>query len=235
MRQADFWAAPKHNEQIARQHSLLLDKILGLDIKGVEEELVRAGRAKLPEGSFEYWGPALHHGSQTWVGLDAQTLNTPYSVLWRLCDLLQLKGERVVDLGAAHGRLGAVMQFHAPAARFLGLEYVPERVAEANRMYLRWRCEHARCEVQDLFAPGFALPEAEVYFIYDYGRHDHINATLGQIGAEAARRPIRLVARGQATNKLIADHHPWAEPLYQGVQEERFTIYRGAPPEGELL
>lgn len=229
LRQKDFWHTPKHNDQIARQHSILLDKILGFDLKGIEEKLVKQGRIKLPDGSFEYWGPAIHDGAQTWVGLDVQTLNTPYSVLLRICELLELKTQTVIDLGAAHGRLGVVMGGLYPHAHFIGHEYVPERVHEANRIYSRWGCVNSKCEVQDLFAKDFVLPEVDVYFIYDYGRHDHINATLGQISLEAAKRPIRLVARGQATNKLIADHHPWALVDYTGVGEEHFNIYRASP------
>jgi hypothetical protein len=229
LRQRDFFRAPKHNDQIARQHSILLDKILGFDLKGLEEKLVKQGRMKLPDGSFEYWGPAIHDGAQTWVGLDAQTLNTPYSVLLRICELLDLKSETVIDLGAAHGRLGLVMGALYPSAHFIGFEYVSERVHEANRIYERWNCSNARCEVQDLFKKDFEMPEVDIYFIYDYGRHDHISATLGQISLEAAKRPIRLVARGQATNKLIADHHPWALLEYTGVGEEHFNIYRASP------
>lgn len=229
LQQKNFFRAPKHNDQIARQHSILLDKILGFDLKGLEEKLVKQGRMKLPDGSFEYWGPAIHDGAQTWVGLDVQTLNTPYSVLLRICELLEVKNEKVIDLGAAHGRLGVVMGALYPLAQFIGYEYVPERVQEANRIYARWGSVNAKCEVADLFAKDFVLPEVDVYFIYDYGRHDHINATLGQISLEAAKRPIRLVARGQATNKLIADHHPWALVDYTGVGEEHFNIYQASP------
>jgi len=225
--QKGFFHTPAHNDQIARQHSVLLDKIFGFDLKTTEEALVKRGKTVLPQGSFEYWGPALHEGAQTWVGLDVQTLNTPYCVLARLLELLDLKpGMKVVDLGAAHGRLGILTHFHAREVHFLGLEYVPERVKEANRVAERWGCTRSRCEVQDLFARDFVLPEVDVYFIYDYGRHDHINSTLGQISLEAQKRPIRLVARGQATNKLIHDHHPWAVLDYEGVGEEHFNIYQ---------
>lgn len=221
-----FFRSPKDTDQMNRQHARLIDKILGFDVHGVENHLVLQGRSALPTGSFEYWGPALHDGAQTWVGLDPQTLNTPYSVLWRLCELLELKHELVVDLGSALGRLGVVMHQCAPRARFLGLEYVPERVDEANRIYRKWHMENAASVVQDLFAPDFTLPEAEVYFIYDYGRHDHINATLGQIQLMAKERPVRLVARGQATNRLISQHHPWLEVIYEGPVVENFKLYR---------
>jgi hypothetical protein len=230
LRQRQFYQIPKHNDQMARQHSMLVDKILGFDLKSVEEKLVKKGQAKMPNGSFEYWGPALHDGAQTWVGLDAQTLNTPYSVLWRLCELVELKANMsVVDLGAAHGRLGLVMHSFEPNATFIGLEYVPERVELSQKIYQRWGCLNASAKVADLFAKDFEMPEVDIYFIYDYGRHDHINATLGQISLEAAKRPIKLIARGQATNKLIADHHAWATLIYEGVDEEHFNIYEAQP------
>ena len=230
LRKKEFFHTPKHNDQIVRQQSMLIDRILGFDLKTLEEKLIKAGKIKMPQGSFEYWGPALHDGAQTWVGLDVQTLNTPYAVLLRICELLELKpGMTVVDLGAAHGRLGIVMHQVCREANFIGYEYVPERVAEANRVYERWGMSHAKCVVQDLFAADFVLPEVDVYFIYDYGRHDHINSTLGQISLEAKKRPIRLVARGQATNKLILDHHHWLERTYEGELEEHFNIFAAGP------
>ncbi len=243
LRHPDFFRSPRKNDQISRQHARLVDRLLGLDLTGVEEGLVKRGRKVLPQGSHEYWGPALHEGAQTWVGLDPQTLNTPYSVLLRLCELLGVgDGDRVVDLGAAHGRMGLVMHQACPGAHFLGLEYVPERVEEANRAYRRWGCRNAKCEVRDLFAREFQLPEAEVYFIYDFGRHDQINATLGQISEVACGRSVRLAARGQATNRLIELHHPWLVPVYEGEGDEHFLIYRAEaaapeislPPEGQL-
>lgn len=225
LRHPRLFKSPRDTDQINRQHARLIDKILGFDVKGVENHLVLQGRSVLPNGSYEYWGPALHDGAQTWVGLDPQTLNTPYSVLRRLCEVLKLKDELVVDLGAALGRLGAVMHQASPRARFLGLEYVPARVDEANRVFRKWGMGNSRCEVSDLFARDFELPEAQVYFIYDYGKHEHINATLGQIKLESEKRSLRLVARGQATNRLISLHHPWLEVSYEGSVEENFKIY----------
>lgn len=227
LRHPDFFVSPKDTDPANRQHAQLVDRILTLDMKGIETRLVTDARAVLPQGSFEYWGPALHEGAQTWVGLDPQTLNSPYAVLKRMCDILRLREHQlVVDLGAAMGRLGMVMHQCAPRAHFLGLEYVPERVEEANRVYAKWGMRHARCEVQDLFARGFELPEADVYFIYDYGRHDHINATLRLIEAMSQKRPLKLVARGQATNRLIELHHTWPELIYQGHGAEHFNIYQ---------
>ena len=124
-----FFTSPRFTDQMNRQHSCLVDKILGFQVKEIENNLVAQARRIIHQGSFEYWGPALHDGAQTWVELDPQTLNTPYAVLHRLCKILQLKpAELVVDLGAALGRLGVVMNQCAPHSHFLGLEYVGERV-----------------------------------------------------------------------------------------------------------
>lgn len=226
LRHPRFFVSPKNTDQAYRQHARSVDKILGFAVQDLENHLVLQARSVLPNGSFEYWGPALHEGAQTWVGLDPQTLNTPYGVLKRICDVLKLRaGELVVDLGAALGRLGVVMHQCAPRAHFLGLEYVGERVDEAQRIYRKWGMENARCEVQDLFAQEFSLPEADVFFIYDYGRHDHINATLAQIQVLAKSKRVRVVARGQATNRLISLHHAWLEESFSGTEVENFKIY----------
>jgi len=221
-----LWHAPKDTDQMYRQHARLIDRLLGLNVMALESALVSRGRSQLPTGSYEYWGPAIHGGTQTWVGLDPQTLNTPYAVLYRICGLLKLApGQVVVDLGAGLGRLGVVMNCCARSSEFLGLEYVPERVAAANQVYQRWGMTQAQCRECDLFAQEFQLPEADVYFIYDYGRHDHINATLAQLKTLAEQRPFKLVGRGQATNRLISLHHPWLESHYEGAVAENFKIY----------
>ncbi|MBY0516368.1 MAG: class I SAM-dependent methyltransferase [Bacteriovoracaceae bacterium] len=210
IKQKDFFTIDDDHESTIRQHSSLIDKILGFDIRSVEEKLIKNAQKKLPDGSYEYWGPALHEGNQTWVGLDVQTLNSPYKVLHEICEMLNLKhGMSVVDLGSAHGRLGIVMNQVCPNAYFKGLEFVPERVEEANRIYKKLGLTNAQCEVCDLFDSSFVMPEVDVYFIYDYGKHEHISATLGQISEEATKRKIKVVVRGKVTNTIIADHHPW--------------------------
>lgn len=227
IRHPHFFRSPRFTDQINRQHSCLIDKILGFEVKTIETDLIVQARKVIYEGSFECWGPAIHDGAQTWVGLDPQTLNTPYAVLQHLCSILALKpGELVVDLGAAIGRLGIVMNQCAPNSRFLGLECVKERVNEANRVYQNLGIENSTCIKQDLFARDFELPEAEVYFIYDYGRHDQINTTLVQIERMSCKRPIKLVARGQATNRLISLNHPWLELVYEGESVENYKIYQ---------
>lgn len=206
---------------------MLVDKILGFDMKAVEAALVKQGQVVLPQGSYESWGPALHNGSQTWVGLDAQRLNTPYDVLRKMIQLLKPRdNELVVDLGAGMGRLGVVLAMLAPQAQFLGFEYVPERVQMARAIYQRWNCSKALCEVKDLMASDFVLPQAAVYFIYDYGKREHILQTLKQIQRVSCGRPVRLVARGHATWRLVEEYCADFTETFAGDDIENFRIYR---------
>ena len=222
----DFFQAPKSNDVISKQHSSSVDKILGFRIRYVEEMLIAEARGFDPEGSHESWGPTLHQGVQTWVGLDAQTLQTPYSEIIRILQLLKIRPyQHVIDLGAAYGRMGVVVGGVYPKNTFTGFEYVKARVEEGMRVYAELGLKRSQLVVQDLFSQDFQLPEADIYFIYDYGQVEHIDHTLKQIAQVARRRPVRVVVRGKFTREIISSLHPWLELKYQGKQEEQFSVY----------
>ncbi len=226
---SDFFQAPKANDVIRRQHALMVDKILGFRVKYIEEMLVAEARGFDPEGSHESWGPNMHQGVQTWVGLEHQTLQTPYAEIVRILQLLKLKPyHHVVDLGAAYGRMGVVIGGLYLKNSFVGYEYVKARVDEGNRVYQELGLPRSKLVEQDLFAKDFDFPEADVYFIYDYGQVEHIEHTLKQIERVSLKRPCRIVVRGKFTKRIIADRHPWLEPIYDGKLEELFSIYVGA-------
>src|SRR5690606_15390768 len=100
VRTASFFHSPKSNLVIRRQHAQMVDKIIGMRQKYVEEMLIAEARGFDPEGSHETWGPSLHNGVQTWVGLDIETLQTPYADCLRILQLLKIKPfQHVIDLG----------------------------------------------------------------------------------------------------------------------------------------
>lgn len=223
---ADFFQTPKANDVIRRQHANMVDKILGFRLRYIEEMLIAEARGFEPDGSHETWGPKLHAGVQTWVGLDLQTLQTPYSEIYRILQLLKLKPyQHVVDLGAAYGRMGVVMGGLYLKSFFTGFEYVKSRVDEGNRVYRELGFDKCKLMAQDLFDKNFELPEADVYFIYDYGQVEHIDHTLKQIEAVAYKRPVKVVVRGKFTRQIISDRHPWLDLKYEGKLEELFSIY----------
>lgn len=222
----EFYQTPKANDVIRRQHAHAVDRILGFRTKYIEEMLIAEARGFEPEGSHETWGPSLHEGTQTWVGLDIQTLQTPYSECLRILQLLKLKPyQHVVDLGAAYGRMGVVIGGLYIKNSFTGFEYVKARVDEGNRVYKDLGFTRSELKTQDLFDPAFTLPEADIFFIYDYGQVEHIDHTLRQIEALAHKRPVKLVVRGKFTKRIIADRHPWLDHQYEGKLEEMFSIY----------
>lgn len=223
---SDFFQSPKANEIISRQHANHVDKILGVRLKYIEEMLIAEARGFDPEGQHESWGPAIHQGVQTWVGLDLQTLQTPYSEILRIFHLLKIKPyQHVIDLGAAYGRMGIVLGGIYGKNLFTGYEYVKSRVDEGNRIYKELGLTKCQLLAQDLFAKDFTVPDADVYFIYDYGQVEHIDHTLKQISVVSTKRPVKVVVRGKFTKQIIAGYHPWLELKYEGKLEELFSIY----------
>jgi hypothetical protein len=188
-------------------HSASVDQLLGLRVEEIEQELLLRARALQPQGCLETWGERLHGGHQTWIGLEAQMLLTPYSELYELCQKLPLKPDsRLLDLGAGYGRLGFILGDHFPDVDFLGYEIVPERVEEGNRCLSSRGCLRAKLLVQDLTSAEFVLPKADVYFLYDYGKVSHIRQTLEQLDPNLK---FTLVARGKGVRSLIYHEFPW--------------------------
>jgi hypothetical protein len=224
----DFFKSPRPNDVVRRQHAGLIDRILGFRVKYVEEMLIAEARNFDPDGGHETWGPLMHQGAQTWVGLERETLQTPYSECFRILQLLKIRPyQHIVDLGAAYGRMGVVIGGLYVKNSFTGFELVKARVDEGNRIYRELGLQRCQLIAQDLARPDFELPEADVYFIYDYGQVSHIDHTLRQIQVVAGSRPLKVVARGKFAKQIIEARHPWLEVVYQGRNEEFFSIYSG--------
>lgn len=210
----------------ARLEAEKLDLSLGFNIDQIEADLLKRAQSMDPQGSHKTWGQTIHQGNQTWVGLSHQTLQTPYSELHQMCELLDLKANStVVDLGAGYGRLGLILATFYPSVRFLGLEYVKERVAEGSRIYQKLQCKNAELIVQDLGEEGFQLPKADFYLLYDYGTLTHMRRTLGQFESLADKNDFTLVARGKGVRHLIHYEHSWLTNLCTPIHRENFSIY----------
>jgi hypothetical protein len=208
-----------------RSHSEKIDRELGFNINTIEENLRRAAIEMDPEGSVNSWGKSMHE-AQSWIGLCPQTLLTPYDELDRMCDLIDLPdGAHVVDLGAAYGRMGIVLNQRFPDAHFTGIEIVQERVEEGNRIYVEQGCQNARLIHHDMFAGNFQLPLADCYLIYDYGALDHIRWTMGQLENLANVHRFQLIARGETIRSLIQYAHPWLSDVGDTKHEKNFSVY----------
>jgi hypothetical protein len=203
-----------------------LDQYFDLRIVAIENTLLKAARDLRPSGNLDNLSHVYHDGHQTWIGLDPQTLNTPYSELVQICRMIgEDETGHVVDLGAGYGRLGIVLADLCPHMTFTGYEIVKERVEEGNRVYEKLQMHQAKLYHADLTSTDFILPEASVYFIYDYGKVAHIRQTLKQLEKLADRKHFKVVARGQGTRSLIDFEHQWLSQIKPVLREENFAIY----------
>lgn len=222
----EFFQSPKGNDLVRKRHSQMIDQILGYRLKYIEEMLIAEAAGFELDGPYEKWGPAVHKGVQTWLGLDLQTLQTPYSECLRILQLLKIRPyQHIIDLGAAYGRMGIIIGGLYIKNSFTGYEYVKNRVEEGNRIYKELGFNRCELVEQNLFDPQFSLPEADVYFIYDYGQIEHIDHTLNQLKKVSQKRPLKIVVRGKFTKKIITEGHSWLELKYEGKLEELFSIY----------
>lgn len=208
-----------------REHAHKIDRELGFAIDEIEHRLHCQAFEMDPSGHVGTWGKRMHE-AQTWVGLEPQTLLTPYDELSRMCDLIDLpEGAHVADLGAAYGRMGFVLHKRFPEAHFTGIEIVQERVEEGNRLFAIHGCQNARLIQHDMFASDFQLPLADCYLIYDYGALDHLRWTVGQLQNLASIHRFQVIARGETIRSLIQYAHPWLSDVGEVKHEKNFSVY----------
>lgn len=196
----------------AKIHSQTLDQLFGFNCDAVEKNL-----------------PQLDYNEhkQLWYGLDLQSLQTPYSEILEIIQLLQpAQDETWVDLGAGYGRMGLVMGLLFPEMKFKGFEFVQARVTEANRVLKKWGCAKATLSQADIAAPSFFIPDADLFFIYDFGSKQDVGSVLVKLAEKAKRRPVRVVARGRGIRNWIMQDHPWLAAVQPPAHYQHWSIFR---------
>lgn len=214
------------NTSCDEKQSTLIDEIVGVRAVSIEKELISRARNLCEISHSDNLGKSLHNGNQTWVGLDPNTLQTPYREISEVLDCVQpKKGQRIIDLGAAYGRMGMVLNCHYPDVEFYGLEYVPERVSEGNRIYEFYGIDGPKLYSKDLASESFDIEPADIYFIYEYGRKEHIQKTLFELREIAQNQKIILIARGRSCISLIDYYHPWLSDVFPVKRLETVSMY----------
>jgi hypothetical protein len=194
----------------AKRHAAAADAWLGLEVEKTEASL----RA-----------PA--DGEERWLGRAPDVWLTPYVELREWLELLAPKaGETVADLGAGYGRLGFVMARHFPGCPFRGYELVPERVAEGAAALRRFGAGNAALEAANIAAPGWELPRAAIYFIYDFGSRESVARVLEKLRGAARLSGVRVVARGRGVRQQIERGHPWLASVHEPVHGPHYSVYR---------
>lgn len=193
----------------AKAHAAKMDIDLGFRISEIESKLKKCSNANY------------------WVGLDQEVLQTPYLEFYEILDHLSLKeGSVVVDVGAAYGRLGQVIGKSFPNLKFLGLEAVLERVEEGNRVLRSFDYPNVALKHVNVAAEKFSLPIAESYFIYDFGKPDHVRKVLNDLGEISKIKSIKVVGRGRLSRDLIERENPWLSQVVSPRHFKNFSIYQ---------
>lgn len=202
----------------AMEYSAAIDQWLGFDIESVEKKIhSRLGNSRLGDAQ-EYW-----------VGLNIQSLLTPYTEIRRILVQLGLKpGDRLIDLGAGYSRIGFVMGHYYPESSFIGYEAVPERVEETLRCLNRVHFPNVRAELADLSDPSFKPEPADFFFIYDYGTRPAVEKTLEDLKEIARSRKITVVGRGRLSRDAIERHHPWLSQVQRPQHFKNYSLYFSA-------
>lgn len=179
-----------------------IDRLLGYKITKIENKLLQKYR---PYDQVEDQSSRKQHfkGTQTWIGLHPQALQTPYSSIYEALDRVGIEQvEHVVDFGAAYGRVGIVLSVINPKARFTGFEIVKQRQLEGNRIFEKLNLKNSYIEEQNILSSDFLLPDADVYFIYDFSREDDICQVLFDLSLKE-RKKIYLIVRGDRCERLM--------------------------------
>lgn len=208
-----FLPLESYSYKEAQDHSVSVDDHLGFRLQEVEER-IRARTQEIPENN------------QNWDHLSVQAFQTPYVELRNILELLNLKPQdHVVDLGCAYARMAFVMGTHFPEIVFSGYELEKERVEETLRVLKSWPAQNISVYTANLALESFVPPQADVYFIFDYGNEDAVSKTLRDLQTVARERSIQVVARGRLSRFLIHRDHPWLAEIETPRHFAHFSIY----------
>ena len=184
-------------------HANILDKQLGYKISKIESKLRQKYRSydQIDNSSCR----KRHFStSQAWIGLPQQSLQTPYCYLYHaLAKLNHKKIEHVVDIGAGYGRVGIVLNTINPSARFTGFEILRRRQIEGERVFEKLCLKNSSIKLQNVLSKDFVIPNANVYFIYDFSEQEDILFILKKLSIRNKMNSAYLVARGKRLEYLL--------------------------------
>lgn len=203
--------AKRPNYQDAKVQSLHIDNFLGFQINQIEESLIKNKNID----------------QEFWVGLDVQIMQTPYSEILEMMRHLNLNhGQSVIDLGAAYGRMGIVIGLLYPEIQFVGYEYVKERVIAGNAIYNKWNFNNSKLYEADLADENHQIPNADMFFIYDFGSKKDVYSVLEKLRLKAQQQSIKVIARGGGIRNWIMQDFPWLSQFNNFDRFDHWTLFR---------
>lgn len=208
-----------------RVHSKKLDKKLGFKISKIETKLSQVYRpynlSEDPTNKKKHY-----KGGQAWIGLHPQALQTTYNDIYAAFTYLAGANiTRVVDIGAGYGRVGLVLGSIFPDAQFLGIELVVQRVNEGNRIFEKFNLSNCEIINQNVVEDVKKLPDADVYFIYDFSVKTDIDIVLETV-FEKRSNIFYLVSHGDRVEHLMNSKYKYSWYQSEKVHNTNLRIYK---------
>jgi precorrin-6B methylase 2 len=204
----------QYSYEDAKKHAAAVDDFLQIPVAATEQRI---------QAQSNY----QNSPHQCWLNLPEQTLQTTYLEIRELLSHLNLvPGDHLVDLGCAYGRIGLVMHEHYPECHFTGYDVVEERLSTGREALRRIGARHQHLLQQNIIASDFQLPDAQFYFMYEFGLKSAIENILGQLREQAKKRAIQVVIRGQQSRLIAHEQHPWLTEVNEPLHFPLASIYR---------
>ena len=221
----DHQMLKNENNLHSQDHSKSLDKYLGYKISKIEVQLLKKYRA-YDRRNDDSSRKQHYKGTQTWIGLHPQALQTPYCEIYSALSLLGHSDIRhVVDVGAGYGRVGIVLNVLYPHAKFTGYEIVEKRQLEGNRIYTKYGLDNCNIILKNVLDIEFDLPKADVYFIYDFSDKDDIRYILQSLSQRVRSESFYLVIRGDRIDYLMKNKYKNVWRCNQRLETTDLKIY----------
>ena len=214
-----------HSMKNSRSFSRDLDKRLGFKISQIESKLLKKYRAfdKTTDNSNK---KKHFSGTETWIGLHPQVLQTPYSEITHFFSYLKNKKiKKVVDFGAAYGRIGLVLAALHPEAEFVGYEILEMRFNEAVRVFETLGLDQLSMSNENILEESFIVPDADIYFIYDFSDPHDLRVILKKLSKKLFDDNFYLVAKGEGIRSLIQLKYPEFWSCNGVIHEEKWSLY----------
>ncbi len=202
----------KYNSKDAYENSRDLDREINIDTYSIELKIInKFGRKK----------------NTNWIGLDEQTLQTPYEELFEIFNFLKpYKWMSIVDFGAAYGRVGLVANVFNPNCVFYGIENLKERVDYGNSIFARFGVSNAKIIEENVLNLDFDKLRADIYFVYDFSDIKNIKFLLKQLCQKYSNdEPFFLIARGKAVRSLIIHEFRELYALNGVIHGEEWSLF----------
>jgi 16S rRNA G527 N7-methylase RsmG len=210
-------------------YSQELDKLLGFKINKIEQRLLR--KYKAYDKSVDDNNRKKHYeGTETWIGLSPRALQTPYSEIHHFlsCFMKNYHPSTVVDLGAGYGRVGIVMNALYPKAKFIGYEILEARLREAQRVFEKLELNNCEMRLQNLLDFNFEIPQADIYFIYDFSQSFDLRLILDKFTQKLEGDQFFLIAKGERVRNLINTEYTQFKSPKRFLDNKRWSLYSSA-------